>query len=201
MNNIVWVIALSALALATAQAGVKDLYQKAQDLFKQAKSLPENPSGFGDVQKKGKELFDQGKKLFDKAKEYKPGVDINDKNYTPYSVEVKNTMQDIWIAIETAQGRFRTNDDTTYLHIPLGTTKAFTADISSPYELLVWTSQPVEDSPAAKRYKVNANETAYVAVDAGGALRPQKGPLEGKLKKTDSGLSLAQNVKSMTPVS
>lgn len=157
--------------------------------------------GLGGLFQKAKETVAGAKALIDKPKEYQAGARPGDKQFTPTSIEIKNKGQDrIWVAIKTG-AVFYQQGGKDVTQVAPGMTQAFTADISQPYEVFVWTSEPASSAVApTKHYKINANETGYLTADPGGSLRPQTGPLEGRLGKTDTGLSLARNVRTLTPV-
>ena len=162
-----------ALSIQTAQADLGGLFKKAKETAGQVKSLAE-----------------QAKALVEPSKEYKAGSSKGEKGFTPISIEVKNKGEDIWVAVRTGD-----SFATAVTKVAAGTTQPFEVSIVAPYDILVWTREPAsKDDTSAKVYSFAANETAYVTADKGGSLRPQTGPAEGRLKKTDTGLSLSRNV-------
>lgn len=176
MNKSLLLLAVAASSVQLAQAGLTDLFKKAKETVSQVTSLAGQP------------------------KEYQKGANANDKLLTPISVEIKNKGDVIWVAIKTG-GSFYQLKGKHITKISAGATQGFTADIDQPYEIFIWTSEPASTEVApTKKYSIPANETAYVTADEGGVLRPQTGPLEGRLKKTDTGLSFSKNVKAQSLV-
>ncbi len=86
--------------------------------------------------------------------------------------------------------------------------KQYTVDLSKDTKLALWFSRPSAEiqpmgssdlafSPTPdKVYRFATGKTIYVTVDPSQAIRPETGPLKGLMKKTDSGLSTKNNVKS-----
>lgn len=173
MNKLLVLLAVAASSVQLAQAGV-------MDIFKRAKETVQSVATLGAP-----------------AREYQKDADPKDKAFTPTSVEVKNKGDVIWVAVKS-DGSFYQLNGKEITKISAGTTQGFEADISKPYEILVWTSEPASTAIApTKTYKIAANETAYVTADPGGLLRQQSGPFEGGLKKTDTGKSLSKNVRRL----
>lgn len=86
--------------------------------------------------------------------------------------------------------------------------KQYAVDLGKDTKLALWFSEPKGDvkpmgssdvafSPTPdKVYRFATGKTIYVTVDPKQVVRPQTGPLKGLTKKTNSGLSTKNNVKS-----
>lgn len=145
--------------------------------------------------------------FFGDPKEYKD---------TGYGVEVLNkTGKTIWVVVINATDALGTsfNHDRNPVEIKSKGlieegSRAFKTDINRKTALAVWQKKPTkfnvsknvvkkgtwEVQPKPDWYvEFTPGKTAYVTVDKSG-IRPQTGPRQGKAGKTNSGLSLKNNV-------
>ncbi len=136
---------------------------------------------------------------------------------TGYGVEVLNkTGNSVWVSVINATGlkgvTFTFNDPVEIKSSGLFEegSRAFKTDIKQKTALAVWSKKPqkidisknlVSKGTWAVTPKPDwliefaTDKTAYVTVDKNG-VRPQTGPRSGKAGKTNSGLSLNQNVSN-----
>lgn len=178
MKKLLVLLAASALVVQSTQCGLGGLLQKAKEVAQQAKTLTET------------------------TKVYKANAATNDKQFTPISIEIRSKPESIkgWVAVRI-NDTFYTHKGNTITEIKPGKSEQFAVVIDQPYDIFVWKNQPSStDTKADFRYRFNAEQTAYVNIDPNGSLRPQTGPAKGALKKTDSGFSLENNIKTMVPV-
>jgi len=140
-----------------------------------------------DYGNKVKALYEQGKVYAEPAKVY--------PTTTQTSVEIKNKSGDITVSFLVDGVKYTRNDKDTF-HVPSQNHKGFTLDIAKPIQVQILTkgASPLPDGPAI-RYNLKPGKTGYVTWD-GQKLRPQTGPAMGRLGKTDTGLTLANNVSA-----
>ncbi len=137
--------------------------------------------------KKAKEVVTEAAPIVGKAKVYPTDTKI--------SFEVKNKSNKIVHVAIKSDGTFVEERGSAVFSVHAGTTKGLTVDINKKTEISVWrTAQPGSASETAEMtYSVPTGKTLYFTWD-GSILRPQTGPAGGKLGKTDTGMSIKNNV-------
>lgn len=119
------------------------------------------------------------------------------KETTTISFEVKNkTKAPVYFAIKS-DGKFYTDDNgITVFSADAGKTTQLPVDISKPSAISVWLTKPDSaEATAEMTFNVPEGKTLYLTWDPSMVLRPQTGPGWGLAGKTDTNMSLKNNVK------
>jgi uncharacterized protein YgiM (DUF1202 family) len=124
-----------------------------------------------------------------------------------YGLEVFNkTERPVWYAIKNGNEFSKLFENKAIAGTK--SAKQYTVDLGQDTKLALWFTRPKDEiqprgssdlafSPDPdKVYRFAKGKTMYVTVDPSKTIRPETGPLKGLTKKTDTGLSLKNNVTS-----